>query len=136
MDDHARTLLQHRWKEGAIQSDGGKQVRVERMLPIVIGQRQCTPARRGRTAHVVDQDVDAAETILYRLDDLIDPFPRADVCLDEPIGRAAWGQGSCSGNHLSTSANEAAHNGFANAPGSARNQNSSAREIGCFSYFA
>ena len=79
------------------------------------------------------RDVEAAETIHNRLDDLIDPFARADVCLDEPIGRAALEQGSCSGDHLSTSANEAVHNGFANAPGSTRNQDSSAREIGCFS---
>jgi len=126
-------LFQHRWKKSAIQSDGGEQVRVERVLPIVIGQRQCAPAPRRRTAYVVDQDVDAAETIHYRLDDLIDPFSRTDVCLDELIGRAAGRHGSCSGDHLSTSANEALHNGFSNAPGPTRNQNSSAVEIGCFS---
>src|SRR5712691_805434 len=133
MDDHARALLQHRWQASAIQADGGEQVRVERMLPIVIGQRQCTAARRCGTADVVDQDVKAAETIHYRLDDLIDPCARTDVCLDEPIERAAGGQGSCSGDHLSTSANEALHNGFANALGPACNQNASAVEIGCFS---
>jgi hypothetical protein len=81
----------------------------------------------------VDQDVEAAETIHYRLDDLIDPFARTDVCLDDPIGRAAGGQGSCSGDHFSTSANQALHNGFANALGPTRNQDSPALEIGCFS---
>ena len=131
MDDHARALLQHRWQEAAIQSDGGEQVRVERLLPIVIGQRQCAPARRRGTADVVDQDVEAAETIHGRLDDLIDPFARTDVCLDEPIRRAARRKRSCRRDHLSTSANEALDNCFANAPGSTRNQNSSAREIAC-----
>ena len=57
----------------------------------LIGQRQCTTARRRRTADVVDQDVEAAETIHRRLDDLIDPCARTDVCLDEPIARAARG---------------------------------------------
>jgi hypothetical protein len=85
-------LLQHRWKESAIQSDGNEKVRVERMLPIVIGQRQGTPARRSRTAYVLDQNVEAAETIRDRLDDLIDPCAPTDVCLDEPIERAAGGQ--------------------------------------------
>src|SRR5207249_2542774 len=52
----------------------------------------CTAAWRRRTAYVVDQDVEAAETIHNRLDDLIDSFARTDVCLDEPIRRAAGGQ--------------------------------------------
>src|SRR5205809_3091642 len=81
----------------------------------------------------MDQDVNAAETIHDRLDDLIDPCARTDVCLDEPIERAAGGQGSCGGDQLSTSAHEALHNGFANALGPTRNQDSSALEIGCFS---
>src|SRR2546427_5038625 len=36
MEDHASALLQHRWKKCSIQSDGGEQVCVERILPIVI----------------------------------------------------------------------------------------------------
>ena len=71
------------------------------------------PPGAGGTTDVVDQNIEAAETLHDHLDDLIDPCARTDVCLDEPIARAARGQGSCRGDHRATAAPEALHDGFA-----------------------
>jgi hypothetical protein len=79
MDDDARALLRHRGEEGAIQADSGEQVGVERLLPIGIGQRQGPTARRSGTTDVVDQNIEAAETLHDHLDDLIDPCARTDL---------------------------------------------------------
>jgi hypothetical protein len=77
----------------------------------------------------VDQDVEAAETLHHRLDDLIDSLARTDVCLDEPFGCAAGGEGPGGGDHGCPSADKAIHDGFANALGSTRDQDPPAVEI-------
>src|SRR5882762_4547284 len=39
MNNYTEALLDHRWKQRAVQSNSSEQVCVERVLPIVIGQR-------------------------------------------------------------------------------------------------
>lgn len=53
---------------------------------------------------------------------------------DEPLGRAAFGHGSGSGEHRCPSAGEAIHNGFADAFGSASDQDPFTVEFGRLSW--
>src|SRR5262249_14960277 len=109
-----------------------EQVGGERLVPIGIGQRQGPAARRGGPTDVVDQDVEAAETLHDRRDDLLDSGARTDVGGDDPLGRTARGQGAGRGEHRDTAAPEALHNGGANTPGAPCHQNASAVELGGF----
>ena len=73
-------------------ADRGEQVRVERLLPSGVGQRQGPTARRGGTTDVVDHDIEAAETLHDHLDDVVDPCARTDVGLQMNRSRAARGK--------------------------------------------
>ena len=55
------------------------------MLPVVIAQRKCAAGGRRRTAHVVDENVEAAETSEHSFNDLVDALACADVSLNKQI---------------------------------------------------
>jgi hypothetical protein len=55
------------------------------LLPVLITQRKCAAAGRGRTTHIVDENVQAAETSEHSLDDFLHAITRADVSLNKEI---------------------------------------------------
>src|ERR1700675_3075027 len=63
VDDNARSLLQHSGQQSAVETDGGEQVGVDCMLPILVAESEHAAARRRRSADTVDEDVHAAETV-------------------------------------------------------------------------
>jgi hypothetical protein len=54
MDDHAASLLQHPGEQRAIEANGGEQVDVECLLPVLVAEGEDAAARRARTPDVVD----------------------------------------------------------------------------------
>src|SRR5438445_7872495 len=91
-DDDPGSLLQHARKEFAIEANGGEQVGVEGAPPIVVAEGEDTAARRARAAHVVDQNVEAPETVPHLPRHLADALRGADVSLDEELHRLTFRQ--------------------------------------------
>jgi len=63
VNNDAGALLQHRWQERAIQTDGREEIKVERPLPLTIIEHRETTRRRGGTTDDVHDDVDTAELL-------------------------------------------------------------------------
>ena len=85
MNDHPRSLLQHRWQESAIQADRREQIQIQLALPPLV-RESGKPARRcGRSADVVNQDVDAAVSFENGAGDLANPIGGADIRLNVQI---------------------------------------------------
>ena len=63
MDDDAGSLLQHSWKEGAIETNRDEQIDVEGALPFVVAKNEGAAAGGGRAADVVDEDIEGAKVL-------------------------------------------------------------------------
>jgi len=72
-------------------------------LPVFITQGENATARRCGTADVIDQNIHAAETVEYFLDDFLASLGRAEVSLDEVDRRwrVGWCGACCGKNHRS-----------------------------------
>jgi hypothetical protein len=69
--------------------------RIDRQLPILVGQGEHAAARCRRTADIVDEDVHTAKVIQNFADHFLDTLRGADVGLDENVGRLVfWQRGS------------------------------------------
>src|SRR6202035_4612660 len=69
--------------------------RIDRQLPILVGQGERAAARCRRTADIVDEDVHTAKVIQNFADHFLDTLRGADVGLDENVGRLVfWQRGS------------------------------------------
>jgi hypothetical protein len=68
MDDGPRRPRNHAGYESSVHSDGYQQVHLERTAPILVGQSGKTAVRGVRSAHAVDEDVDAIPLPVYPLD--------------------------------------------------------------------
>jgi hypothetical protein len=131
MDDDARPLLEHRRKECAIKADGGEQVGVDRVLPIVVAESQHAAARRRRAADIVDEDVHAAEAVHYLPDHSIHTSASTDVGLDEQLHRLTFRQWrTCGGRHRRAAGREAPHDCLAHALRAASNKGPLAGKFG------
>ena len=85
MDDHTRSLLQHRRQKSTIETNCGEQIRIKRALPIVIGQSQGAAAGSCGTAHVMDQDIKTLEAICDGLNNVMYSVWITDICLYKTI---------------------------------------------------
>jgi len=89
MKDDARALLDHPGNERAVQANRRKQVEVDLVLPVLVGQCEHAPARRTGATHDVHENIESAEALLYLIDHLVRSLARADVGLDEQSHRPA-----------------------------------------------
>src|SRR5262245_52972432 len=116
MDDDAVSLVQHSRKERAIEPNGGEKVGVYGLLPIVIAESERAAAGCAGAADIVDEDVQAAETILYVPDDPARALGPADVRLNEEHpGCAFHCRRACSGGDLRAARSKPSHDGRAHA---------------------
>src|SRR5258708_20848415 len=112
MDDDAGVLLNHRWEQGAIQTDGRHQVLVQLLRPLRVGER-CESAARcaGATKHV-DEDVNATELLQHRVGDRAGAFGSRKIC-GEIVYVLSWlvGHGARGGHDLCSGAAESLNDG-------------------------
>src|SRR5258708_19764089 len=112
MDDDAGVLLNHRWEQGAIQTDGRHQVLVQLLRPLRVVER-CESAARcaGATKHV-DEDVNATELLQHRVGDRAGAFGSRKIC-GEIAYALSWlvGHGARGGHDLCSGAAEGLNDG-------------------------
>ncbi len=92
MNDDASSPLQHAGQQPAVEADGGEQVGVDGVLPILVAESQHAAARCGGAPDIVDENVHAAETIQHFPDHPVHALARADVGLDEQFHRLTFRQ--------------------------------------------
>src|SRR5262245_57319296 len=79
----------------------------------------------------MDQNVEAAEPVKGRLDDVVGSSARADVRLNELLGVGVRGYASCDSEHDASAASHPIYDGGANPLAAARNEDSLAGEFVC-----
>jgi hypothetical protein len=90
MDDHARSLVQHRWQKSAVQPDSGEQIKVERAMPLAIVERR-EAARWGRRAtDDMNDDIDTPQAVPHCICDGRTAFGGSDLSRHKQVvGRVA-----------------------------------------------
>ena len=113
-------LFDHRREEAAVESHRRKQVDIDCVLPIDVGKRQRPTAGCGRTADIIDDDVEASVAREHSRDDFVRAGDSADVSGNKfDAGRDFRRRGARRRNDGGAAADEPINNGFANAFGSA-----------------
>src|SRR5216683_6973726 len=83
VNDDTGTLPEHGRQETAIQSDGGKEIQIQSLLPMAVGQGKSTATGCSGATYRVNQNVNATKSIQRLLDDVIAAFRAANVSLNE-----------------------------------------------------
>ncbi len=97
---------------------------------MVVLERGEAPTGCGRTADVVDENVDAAEAIEGFADDFLRAIRGAEVSPDEEVGRRRFrSSGARGGDDGGSGASEAFGDGFAHAFGSTGDEDAFAGEL-------
>jgi hypothetical protein len=131
VDDYAGALRHHQRQQPPVEPHGGQQVAVQRLLPLVVREGSEAAARGRCPADVVDQDVDAAEALPHKADDLLRPLGCAEVGGHEPLRLPqALGGGLRGGDHRGARPAEAVHDSCADAAGAAGHERTFADEFG------
>src|SRR5258708_11622037 len=130
MNDNARLSLEHARQKGAVKSDGGEQVDIKDILPVLIGEH-LESARLGiRGTEIIHQNVDPAPLAFNAINHLGDSGERAEVGLyKQKRGVIDRGRSSRSGCNQGTAQLKALHGGGADALGTPGNQDALAFEL-------
>jgi hypothetical protein len=113
-------LFDHRRKKAAAEPHRRKQVDIDWVLPIDVGESQRPTAGCGGAADIIDDDVEASVAREHSGDDFVRAGDSADVSGNKfDAGRDSRRRGARRRNDGGAAADESIQNGFANAFGSA-----------------
>jgi hypothetical protein len=123
VDDGAGTAFAHGRQEGTVEPHRRHQVGLDRRIPHRIGERERAAARRGRTAHVVDEEIQMPEFLPHDVGHQRRPFGRGHVRREiTDRGQGRLRQAARRRDHRGALLHQPADDGGAHALGAARDE--------------
>src|SRR6266404_8906337 len=129
MNDHARMLFEHHRQEGTIQADSGKEIEVERAMPLLVIEHREPASGRCRAADHMDDDVNAAKALPNGISNSRTTLGRGDIRCDEQVCVTIARVLTRGGENLSATLAESRDHSFTNPFGAAGYQNAYAFKL-------